>query len=128
MPNDLICSICQQLSIDPCNIGDTQCQHIFCKICIKRHNTQHKMRNINIDSIESTESTEPTSENTSKGATCPVCDRPIASIILNKDKMNHIKQLMPLILYKQRIIQHIASVYRQNIVKIHNYMAEALNF
>ena len=100
---ELECSICKEVLNQPCGIGDNECKHRFCQICIENWAEMGQRRD------------------QSRGSTCPMCRRKIVKISKDNDKEKEIKNKTPSIYYKQCQIENDAMQTRPKIVKLHQY-------
>ena len=91
MPHELDCSICKQIFCQPCTIGNNECIHVFCRICIEKWQSMGQA--------------QQQEGNNQIYPTCPMCRRQIKKITKNLEKEREIHIKTPLNIYKQRQIE-----------------------
>ena len=77
VPEEMTCVVCQQIMIEPCTIGNDECKHVFCRVCIEKWQSMGQTQG------------------------CPMCRRPIIKIKKDRIKEKQIKSRTPLIACRQ---------------------------
>ena len=90
---DSMCSICQQLMIDPATTGNADCKHMFCKLCLQQWSWMQRK------------------------ATCPQCRAELKVITVQPDKVQLMKQGIPTTVYQQLMEENKSRFMRQYLVK-----------
>ena len=108
---DAQCAICKQLMIDPADIGNTDCTHIFCKLCIQ----QWYFVNYS-GSNDRYNDGFPNDINAPQRTTCPICRRPVREIQALPAKIPAMKRGIPTTIYQQIMEENQSRFLRQHLV------------
>jgi len=104
--SDNQCPICYNLIVHPANIGNAECKHVFCKLCLQ----QWSFTELGSQNEENKQSKEE--------KTCPLCRKEICKIKMEND-VNKLKQLrngIPTTIYQQIIDENESRFQRKYLV------------
>merc|ERR1712107_537707 len=95
------CPICYNLIIQPADIGNPECKHIFCKLCLQEYEFKK-------------------SGQEGKTKSCPLCQVPIKQITVKSEKScQEMRRGIPSIIYQQIMEEHQSRFLRKQLVDQH---------
>jgi len=111
IPEASQCAICKQLMIDPADIGNEACNHVFCKLCIQQWYFVNHAHNMGIYG----NSMDNINDQVSR-STCPLCRREITKIQINPSRIPQMKKGIPSTIYQQIMEENRSRFLRQYLV------------
>ena len=113
------CAICKQLMIDPADIGNAECQHIFCKLCIQQwyfinySGNENRMSEFGggHNGLGNGHNNVPAHKNT-----CPLCRRDVKNIQVLQSRIPDMKKGIPTTIYQQIMEENQSRFLRQHLV------------
>ncbi len=111
------CAICRDLQILPSSIGNSACQHTFCKRCIEQWNEMRKFKIGNEDDGNN-------GNEDSDFPKCPLCKRRINEICRDLNKEMEMKKDIPITVYEQILNENEGRYLRLHAIDHYYYQKQ----
>ena len=134
---DKKCSICRDLQIKPSSIGNNQCNHTFCQRCIQQWNQMRKSKiehdeyrynDNNNNNINNHNNNNNNNDNNRNYPKCPLCQRKINKISIDKQKEIEMKENIPATIYQQILDENEGRYQRLHAIDLYYHQQRQQQF